>query len=137
MTDDMLAYVLRSWSRWTRRLMAIFRQAYETRSDFARQRSTLSGIQTRMTGVLSEYPSFSLGNVSHTVHRYYSRDQQPSVDDQNSKKKGFHHHRLYHWIMPSPSYHLHVLACSIVMQRTTVLGYPSLPLNAVLSLSLT
>ena len=37
--------------------MALFsRQAYETRADFGRQRSTLSGIQTRMAGVVSECP---------------------------------------------------------------------------------
>ncbi|EKM61663.1 uncharacterized protein PHACADRAFT_112469 [Phanerochaete carnosa HHB-10118-sp] len=41
MTDDMLA------------------QAYETRADFARQRSTLSGIQTRMTGVLNMIPGIN------------------------------------------------------------------------------
>ncbi|GJE89662.1 V-snare-domain-containing protein [Phanerochaete sordida] len=41
MTDDMLA------------------QAYETRADFARQRATLSGIQTRMTGVLNSIPGIN------------------------------------------------------------------------------
>ncbi|KAI0094466.1 V-snare-domain-containing protein [Irpex rosettiformis] len=41
MTDDMLA------------------QAYETRADFARQRTTLNGIQTRMGGVLSQIPGIN------------------------------------------------------------------------------
>lgn len=41
MTDDMLA------------------QAYETRADFGRQRTTLSGIQTRMTGVINTIPGIN------------------------------------------------------------------------------
>ncbi|KAI0652396.1 V-snare-domain-containing protein [Trametes meyenii] len=41
MTDDMLA------------------QAYETRAEFARQRSTISGINTRMQGVLSSMPGIN------------------------------------------------------------------------------
>ncbi|KAI0348302.1 V-snare-domain-containing protein [Trametopsis cervina] len=41
MTDDMLA------------------QAYETRADFGRQRTTLNGIQTRMGGVLNQIPGIN------------------------------------------------------------------------------
>lgn len=38
MTDDILA------------------QAYETRAEFARQRSSIAGVNARMMGVISEYP---------------------------------------------------------------------------------
>jgi len=41
MTDDMLA------------------QAYETRADFSRQRTTLTGISSRMTGVLNTMPGIN------------------------------------------------------------------------------
>ena len=53
MTDDMLAYVMRFGQQLVTKADTIFRQAYETRADFSRQRATLAGIQTRMTGVLS------------------------------------------------------------------------------------
>ncbi|CAE6464518.1 unnamed protein product [Rhizoctonia solani] len=52
MTDDVLA------------------QAYETRADFARQRSPLAGINTRMSGVLSSMPGInSLIGMIHSRRR--------------------------------------------------------------------
>jgi len=37
----------------------ILEQAYETRADFSRQRTTITGINTRMTGVLSTMPGIN------------------------------------------------------------------------------
>jgi len=37
----------------------ILEQAYETRADFSRQRATITGINTRMTGVLSTMPGIN------------------------------------------------------------------------------
>ena len=55
MTDDMLAYVFNSVAILLPSTTHMHcSQAYETRADFARQRATLTGIQTRMAGVLSE-----------------------------------------------------------------------------------
>ena len=61
MTDEILEYVHPSIALATLGLTAelvfsLGRQAYETRADFARQRTTITGINTRMAGVLSTMP---------------------------------------------------------------------------------
>lgn len=58
MTDDMLKFV--ALTLCVNEVLTILNssQAYETRADLARQRSSLSGISTRMTNVLSEYRPF-------------------------------------------------------------------------------
>jgi Golgi SNAP receptor complex protein 1 len=63
MTDEILEYVhpyylhdseLTGWSSF-----GFTRQAYETRADFTRQRTTITGINTRMAGVLSTMPGIN------------------------------------------------------------------------------
>jgi len=56
MTDDMLA------------------QAYETRSEFSRQRSTIAGINSRMTGVLGTMPG-----INNLVGMIKSRRRRDSI----------------------------------------------------------
>jgi hypothetical protein len=84
-------------------------QAYETRADFARQRTTLTGIQTRMAGVLSESIPGVHRTSSLTSCRSNSWDQQSVGNDQNSSKKRRPHYRMYYWTLYCSPPHLHVL----------------------------
>lgn len=47
-------------------------QAYETRSEFARQRTSLGSIQTRMAGVLNTIPG--INNILSMIHKRRRRD---------------------------------------------------------------
>ncbi|KAH9982979.1 v-SNARE protein [Lactifluus volemus] len=51
---------------------ATLEQAHETRAEFARQRSSLGSIQTRMVGVLSTVPG--INNILSMIHKRRRRD---------------------------------------------------------------
>ncbi|THH21206.1 hypothetical protein EW146_g295 [Bondarzewia mesenterica] len=57
---------------YSARLCSSPSQAYETRSEFARQRSSLGSIQTRVVGVLSTIPG--INNLLSMIHKRRRRD---------------------------------------------------------------
>ncbi|KAG6335472.1 hypothetical protein ID866_3622 [Astraeus odoratus] len=76
-------YPKRSWSEDTRRSLHLIclrtysqidRQAYETRSEFARQRTSLSSINTRMTNVIGTIPG-----INNLLSMIKSRRRRDSI----------------------------------------------------------
>ncbi len=79
-------------------------QAYETRADLARQRSSLTGINARMTNVLSEYYlRYPRSRSRLPCSRHYAWHKQLGLYDQIKTETRFHHPRSRHWDM----YNLH------------------------------
>ncbi|KXN88840.1 Golgi SNAP receptor complex member 1 [Leucoagaricus sp. SymC.cos] len=72
MTDEILACV-ESSHKFLMVLM-VYSQAYETRSEFTRQRTTLSNVNTRMVGVLNKMPG-----INNLVAMIKSRRRRDSI----------------------------------------------------------
>ena len=85
------------------------RQAHETRAEFARQRSSLGSIQTRMVGVLSKLPSTpSLLVDDRTPFRHSTRYQQHSFHDSQAPSTRCIHHWRSDWYLYILPIALHV-----------------------------
>jgi hypothetical protein len=88
MTDEILEYVVHRFNEWNR-CVDFFpddSQAYATREDFAQQRTMLTGVNSRMTGVLSESckavgPVCSMNTDLAHLDRFNARDQLASIHD--------------------------------------------------------
>lgn len=97
------------------RLIVVSRQAYETRSEFSRQRTSLAGINTRMTRVLSQvFITFLICLVLNIFFRYHAWHRQSSVYDQITQEKRLRYYGCCNWCL----YHHHSVILMALMTQT-------------------
>ena len=87
-------------------------QAYETRDEFARQRSSLGGINARMSNVMSA-SSCGRSICAHHTHaltrRHISQHQLAGFYDWFAKEERCNHPRFGHWCLFPPCGQLRIL----------------------------
>lgn len=108
MTDTIIQYVVADAHRSMVAFLTLphlfFRQAYETRSEFGRQRANIASINTRMVKVIGAYTPIILTAcvilTTFTVSlRYDAWHQQPHWHDQVTAEAGFSYFGTGDWCL--------------------------------------